>query len=347
MSTSSWSAAKTAGAARILELIQLRLISEAIYIVAALGVADMLAERPRTIPELAEATRADAPSLRRIIRALREFGLFGEEADGRITLTPTGELLRSDVEGSLHPAALFFGGERAARVVGRFQRCVEEGKSIAEILFGGSWIQWMQCDPRQMQLFNAMMTSYSTLQLAGVLEVYDFAQANIIVDVGGGHGKILSEILKRCPGTRGVLFDMPHAAAGGLETISRAGLAERCEVVSGDFFVSVPAGADAYLLSRVIHDWDDERSVALLKTIRAAIDPKGKLIVLETLLRPGADSAYPVLSDLNMLIRTGGRERTEEEYRSLYRAAGFDLTRTVIAQSPFGTALLEGVPSVR
>jgi hypothetical protein len=343
--TVAWSAAKTAGAARILELIHLRLISESIYVVAALGVADALADQPRTIAELAETTGAHEPSLARMLRALREFGLFSETADGRIGLTGTGELLRRDVEGSLHAAALFFGGERAARHVGRLQRCVQEGKSMADLVFGGSWTEWIQCDPEQTQLFNAMMTSYSTLQLAGVLEAYDFSRAGTIVDVGGGHGKILSEILKRCAETRGVLFDMPHAYDGGCETMAREGLGARCIIVSGDFFVSVPAGADTYLLSRVIHDWDDVRSIALLKVIRRAIAPGGRVVLLETLLRPDSANAYPVLSDLNMMIQTGGRERSEAEYRALCRAAGFEVTRTVATQSPIGIAVIEAVPT--
>jgi hypothetical protein len=343
--TSSPSGADAALSARVLELIHLRLISEAIYVVAALGVPDELAGGAKTIEELARAVEADAMSLGRLIRALREFGLFRESADGRIALAPAGELLRKDAEGSLHAAALFFGGERSARFLGRFQRCVQEGKSIADLLFGGGWAEWIQCDPGETQLFNAMMTSYSALQTAGVLEAYDFSGSAIVVDVGGGHGKLLSEILSRCPRTRGVLFDMPHALEGGRRTMESAGLSERCEVVSGDFFVEVPAGADAYLLSRVIHDWDDERSVRLLSVVREAIAPGGKLIVLETLLTPDSKIRYPVLSDLNMLIRTGGRERTEAEYRALYRAAGFELTRTVSTRSPFGTAVLEGTPA--
>ena|ERR1700678_4253718 len=142
----------------------------------------------------------------------------------------------------------------------------------------------------------------------------------------------------------GVLFDMPHAFDGGKNAIAQAGLADRCEVLSGDFFVSVPARADAYILSRVIHDWNDPKTVAILKVIRRAIVPEGKLILLETLVRPDGDSNYPVLSDLNMLLMTGGCERTEEEYRALYRAAGFELTKAVATRSPTGTSVIEGRP---
>jgi hypothetical protein len=177
-----------------------------------------------------------------------------------------------------------------------------------------------------------------------VLEAYNFSQAPTIVDVGGGHGKIISEILKRNPEMRGFLFDLPHAFEGGKRAIAQAGLADRCDVVSGDFFVSVPAGADAYLLSRVIHDWDDEKATAILKVVRQAIAPGGRLILLETMLKADQSKVYPVLSDLNMMLRTGGCERTEAEYRALYRSAGFDLTRSVATMSPTGTTVIEGRP---
>jgi hypothetical protein len=189
------------------------------------------------------------------------------------------------------------------------------------------------------------MTSYSRLHTAGLLEAYDFSEISTLVDVGGGHGLILSEILRGNPRLKGVLFDLPHANEGGRNTMSSAGLTDRCEVVSGNFFVSVPQGADGYLLSRVIHDWTDPQSVAILKTVRAAIAPRGKLILLETMIQPGGDRLYPLLSDLNMLLLTGGCERTEQEYRNIYRASGFELTRTVTTKSATGTTVIEGRPA--
>jgi hypothetical protein len=222
--------------------------------------------------------------------------------------------------------------------------CVKTGESVGRKLAGSNWIGWLQSDSEVTGLFNAMMTTFSTLHLTGVLEAYNFSQAPTIVDVGGGHGKIISEILKRNPEMRGFLFDLPHAFEGGKRAIAQAGLADRCDVVSGDFFVSVPAGADAYLLSRVIHDWDDEKATAILKVVRQAIAPGGRLILLETMLKADQSKVYPVLSDLNMMLRTGGCERTEAEYRALYRSAGFDLTRSVATMSPTGTTVIEGRP---
>jgi hypothetical protein len=336
---------KPEAAAQLLELIQMRLISEAIHVVAALGVADLLSAGPKSAEELGEATGACGPSLRRVMRALTSFGIFSQDSAGRFALAPLGEFLKRDVPGSLHGAALFFGGETGTSSVRLFLECVKTGESATHKLAGGKGIfEWLQSDPERTKLFNAVMTSFSALHITGLLEAYDFSPAKTIVDVGGGHGKILSEILKGNAGLHGVLFDLPHAFNGGKNTIAQAGLTDRCEVISGDFFVSVPAGADLYLLSRVIHDWDDEKSVAILNVVRGAIAPHGRLVLLENMLRPSASTVYPALSDLNMLLLTGGCERTEEEYCALCRAAGFELTRTAATRSPTGTTVIEGRP---
>ena len=337
-------ATQAEAATRLLELIQIRLISESIHVAAALGGADLLTDEPKTVEQVAEATGVSASSLRRVMRALASFSVFSEDSANRFSLAPMGELLRRDLAGSLNAPALFFGGETGASTLRLFLECIKTGESATEKLSGGNWIDWLQSDPNRTKLFNDVMTAFSTLHFTGVLEAYDFSQATKIVDVGGGHGKIISEILKRNPGVHGMLFDMPHAFEGGQGTVALAGLVDRCEVVSGDFFISVPAGADVYLLSRVIHDWDDEKAVAILKVVRGAIAPHGRLVLLETMLRPTERILYPVLSDLNMLLLTGGCERTEAEYRALYRAAGFELTKTVLTKSPTGTTVIEGRP---
>jgi O-methyltransferase domain len=161
-----------------------------------------------------------------------------------------GEFLKPDVAGSLHAAALFFGGEDGSSAVRLFLECVKTGEIVAQRLSGLSAFDWLLSDSERTKLFNAVMTAFATLHFTGVLEAYDFSKATKIVDVGGGHGNMICEILKSNPGMRGVLFDLPHAFQGGQRTVAQAGMVDRCEVVSGDFFVSVPAGADLYLLSR-------------------------------------------------------------------------------------------------
>jgi hypothetical protein len=347
-SSARLSATKPEAAARLLELIQMRLISQAIQVVAALDVADLLADGPKSIEDLAEATKVRPQYLLRVMRALASFDVFSQDSAGRFALAPLGEFLKRDVPGSLHPAAMLFGGELGTNVVHLMLDCVRTGDNAIQKRAGGKPIfEWLQENPELAKRFNSTMTAFATLHLTGVLEAYDFSKIKKLVDVGGGHGRNLAEILKRNPGMQGILYDMPHAFDGGKKTVAECGLGDRCEVISGDFFVSVPAGADAYLVSRVIHDWDDEKSVAILKAIRKAIARGGRLLLLETMVRPAEpDSAvYSVLSDLNMLVLTGGCERTEAEYRALYRAAGFELTKAVATISPTGTTVIEGKPA--
>jgi hypothetical protein len=343
--TGRLSTTRPEAAAHLLELIQMRLISEAIHVAAELGIADLLADGPKSAEELGRAAGADADSLRRVIRALTYFGVFAHDSGDRFALGPLGEILKRDATGSLHGAALFFGGETGMSTLRLFLDCVKTGETAMQKMAGGKRIfEYLASDPQRVHLFNGVMTSFAVLHMIGLLEAYDFSYAKKIVDVGGGHGKNLLEILKHNPRAHGVLFDLPHAFEGGKNAIAEARLADRCEIVSGDFFVSVPAGGDAYLLSRVIHDWNDEKTVAILKVVRKSIAPHGKLVLLETMLRPDSTTVYPALSDLNMFLLTGGCERTEDEYRSLYRSAGFELTRTVATKSPTGTTVIEGLP---
>jgi hypothetical protein len=343
MTQTTLSQAHDRSATRLLELIQMRLVSEAIHVVASLGIPDLLGAGPMTPEELAKVTGANPQHLGRVMRALLTFGVFSKHSIDRFALTDMGQHLRRDADGSLHPAAMLFGGADGARMLELFLQCVNTGESASQIRFGG-WTNWIQSDPEVLRHFNAMMTAFSKIHLSGVFEAYDFSYSSKFVDIGGGHGRILTQILQRNPRMQGVLFDLPHALQGARETIARTGLTDRCEIISGDFFVSVPAGGDTYLLSRVIHDWNDEQSVRILKVVRKAIVPSGRLILLEAMLRPSADSIYPTLSDLNMLVRTGGCERTEGEYSALYQAAGFELTQTVATTAPTGTTVIVGKP---
>ncbi len=239
--------AQPGSAARLLELIHMRLISESIYVVASLGIADLLNSEPRTAEALAEFTGVNALSLGRVMRALVSFGVFAVDSAGRFALTPMGHYLKRNADVSLHSAALLFGGKDSARMIELFLECVTTGKSAAQMRFG-KWTNWIESDPELLATFNATMTAFSKLHLTGVFDAYDFSNGSKLVDIGGGHGRIIAEILKRNPTMHGVLFDLPHALEGGRKTIAEAGLTDRCEVISGDFFVSVPSGADTYLL---------------------------------------------------------------------------------------------------
>lgn len=337
---------KSTPAGKLLEMIATRLIPEALHAVAVLGIADSLADGPKNSMQLAQQSGTHAASLYRVLRALAGAGVFAEDKAGRFRLTPLGQPLRSGVADSVHDAAIMYGGERTGRFDGLLVECLRSGKTAVELAFGAQgFFEQYQKDPALAAIFNAAMTALSNAHYSGVVEAYNFNSIRKLVDIGGGHGRLISMILKAYPKMRGVLYDLPHASEGGRKGIGEAGLIDRCEVVSGDFFQSVPEGGDAYILSRVIHDWDDDEAVAILKVVRKAMQPRSRLLLFETLVRADNRPAYPLLSDLNMLVLTGGKERSEEEYRAIYRAAGFKLSRVVDTPSPTGMTIIEGKPA--
>lgn len=329
-------------AGKLLEMIAMRHIPQALHVVAVLGIADLVADAPKSGDELAQITGSHGRTLYRVLRTLAAAGVFAEDKMGRFRLTPLGQPLRSAVADSVRAASIFLSGE--SELEGRLVDCVRSGKTAIELAGNTNWIEYYRQEPKRAAVFNAAMTALSNAHYAGVVAAYDFKSIRKIVDVGGGHGRLLSLILTAYPKMRGVLFDLPHAFEGGQGTIAEAGLSNRCEVVSGDFFRSVPSDGDAYILSRVIHDWDDEKAVAVLKVVRDALPAKGRLLLFETMIRSDNRLSYPLLSDLNMVIRTGGCERTEAEYRALYKAAGFKLSRCVETPSPTGMTIIEGKP---
>jgi hypothetical protein len=316
-------------------------VPQALHVVAVLGIADLLAGGPKSSDELAQATGSHPRTLNRVLRTLVAAGVFAQDPAGRFRLTALGQPLRSDVADSVRAASIFLSGE--SELEGLLVDCVRSGKTAIELASGTTnWIDYYRQEPTRAAVFNRAMTALSNAHYAGVVEAYDFQPIRKLVDVGGGHGRLLSMILTAYPKMRGVLFDLPHALEGGQRTIAEAGLSHRCEVVSGDFFRSVPAGADAYILSRVIHDWADDKAVAILKVVRRALPAKGRLLLFETMIRADNRLSYPLLSDLNMVIRTGGCERSEEEYRAIYKTAGFKLTKAIATPSPTGMTIIEG-----
>ena len=332
---------KLSSASKLLEMIAMRHVPQALHVVAVLGIADLVADAPKSSDELAQTTGSHGRTLYRVLRTLAAAGVFAEDKMGRFRLTPLGQPLRSDVANSVRAASIFLSGE--SELEGRLLDCVRSGKTAIELASGNTWVEYYR-EPTRAAVFNAAMTALSNAHYAGVVGAYDFKSIRKIVDVGGGHGRLLSMILTAYPKVHGVLFDLPHAFEGGKRAMADARLSNRCEVVSGDFFRSVPSGGDAYILSRVIHDWDDEKAVAILKVVRDALPAKGRLLLFETMIRSDNRLSYPLLSDLNMVIRTGGCERTEAEYRALYKAAGFKLSRCIETPSPTGMTIIEGKP---
>jgi O-methyltransferase domain/IclR helix-turn-helix domain len=317
-----------AAAARMYELTTGAWVSQAIYVAAGIGVADRLAAGPRPVTEIAEETGTHAPTLYRLLRALADIGVFAELDGRRFALTGLGELLRGDVPGSMRSWAMMLGRPFHLRVWADLAESLRSGEPAFERVHGQSGFEYLRDHPEDGQVLNEAMTAASAQFIAPVVDSYDFGVFKTVVDVGGGQGALLAAVLAANPGVHGVLFDQPHVISGAGRPLEDAGVADRCERVGGDFFDSVPTG-DAYLLSNVLHDWDDERCAAILASVREAMNDDGRVLLGEAVL-PDAVAPHPAKwIDLEMLVMGGGRQRTEREYRELFHEAGLRLTRVI------------------
>ncbi|MBA2446401.1 MAG: methyltransferase [Chloroflexi bacterium] len=317
-------------------------VAQAISVVAKLGTADALADGPKGVDELAVAANAHAPALYRILRALASVGIFAEEEDGRFCLTPLAEPLRSDAPGSVRSFAIMLGEEWSWRPWGQLLQSVTTGQPAFEHTYGTGIFAYLADRPDAGAIFDAAMTSRSGPDADAVTAAYDFSAFRTVVDVGGGRGALLAAILRTNPDVRGILFDQAHVIPGARQYLDAAGLGQRCELVAGDFFASVVAGGDTYVLKWIVHDWDDERALRILERCHRAMPATGRLLLVETVIPPGNDPSSGKLADLAMLVWTGGQERTEAEYRALLAAAGFELTKVVPTRSSL--SVVEAVP---
>jgi len=316
-------------------------VSQALYVAAKLGVADLLADGPRPVEDLAAATKTDATSLRRVLRALASVSVFTEACPGTFALTPLAALLRTGTPDSMRSLAIMY-VEEQYRAWGDLLHSVQTGKTAFEHQFGTSYFAYLAQHREADRVFNEAMTGWTAQLVGAVVDAYDFSPFRTIMDVGGSYGTLLAAVLRSNPAARGILFDQPHVAASAGEHLAVAGVAERCKTVGGDFFVEIPAGADAYMLAQILHDWDDERSVAILQQCRRAMPAHGKLLVIELVLPPDEEPFFGKWLDLHMLVLLGARERTAVEYGALFHAAGFELARVVA--TPAGASVVEAVP---
>lgn len=316
------------------------MVSQAIHVAAKLSIFDRLRDGPRTAVELAEATQCHALALRRLLRLLTTVELLVEDEQGRFSVTPMGDLLRGDHPQSARAYAMMYGEPFIWRAWGDLFGAVQTGAPAFDRVHGESFFDHLAHHPADAAVFNAGMTSSSSLDQAAILNAYDFSGFVRIVDVAGGHGALLQGILERCPNASGVLCDLPAVLAGA-HAIEGSSVAPRCELVGMDMFRSVPANGDAYVLKRVVHDWSDAEAISILRNCRSAIAPTGRLLLIETVVKPPNQPDPAKCMDVNMLVLLTGRERTEDEFRELYASAGFRLTRIV----PAGRiSIIEGVP---
>ncbi|HEV2066954.1 MAG TPA: methyltransferase [Thermomicrobiales bacterium] len=315
-----------------------------LHVAAELGLADLLADGPRTSADLAHRTGAHTDALHRVLRALADLGVFTEREDGRFMLTPLGECLRTDHPQSLRTAARVWGHESHTRPWTDLLRTVTTGEPAFERLFGTDFFSHLATQPQLADRFNEDLAHALASRNAPIVASYNFEGFDLIVDVGGGLGGLLFEILAATTHPQGIVFDLPHCEATVTRAIADAGLTERCRFEGGDFFTAVSAGAKAYLLRHVLNDWDDAHALAILASCRRAVVPTGRLLVIGWL--PPEGEAWPasvVRADVNMLAVTGGRARPAEEYNRLLAKTGWRLAR-VIPTDESSYSLLEAVP---
>lgn len=322
-------------AQQVLQIATGYMASSALYAAVTLNIADQLASGPRTAAQLAAASNVNGDALYRVLRLLASLGVFDEVAPKTFALTPAADLLRSDVPGSLRGMAVFLPDPFHYRIYANVMDSVKTGKPASETTLGMPMFEYLEKDPAYSEVFNDAMTALSAPVARAALEVYDFSGIGTLVDVAGGHGEILISILTVCPTIRGIVCDVAHVVDGARPRITAAGLSDRMQAVACDFFASVPAGGDGYIMKHIIHDWDDERAVVILRNIATAMGAtKGRVILLEAVLAAGSAPDFGKFIDMEMLLCPGGRERTADEFRALFARAGFTLTKIVPTKSP-------------
>jgi len=299
--------------------------AQAIHAAAKLRLPDLLANGPKSAGQLAQESGAHPAALQALLRALSTLDMFAPTSDGRFCNTPLTEALRTDQPHSQRDSALFLPAQFFWRPLGELYESVRTGTPAFERVFGRRFFEYLSAHLEDAAVFNRVMTQGVAWTSPALLAAYDFSRFDLLVDVGGGEGALLRDILTATPKLRGVLFDLPQTVAGASEVVT-GDVAARCQIVGGDFFDSVPAGADVYLMKAIIHDWPDDDAAKILRNIRRAMRSDGTLLLVE---RTADSEAYPAgLMELLMLV-VGGLERTEAEFRSLLAATGFSLTRTI------------------
>src|SRR5712692_5663190 len=333
---------------RLLTLVRGYRISQAVYGATRLGIPDLFADGPREIDELAHATGSHPPSLRRVLVALAGAGVLEKVGPQGFALTPVGVSLRTGVPGSLRASVLMLLDEKNWKPWGHLLHTVRTGETAFNHAHGMGLFDYLVENPEASSAFNAGMAGNSPAHARLVAETYDFSEMSVVVDVGGGRGRLLATILEQYPRLRGILFDQPHVIEDARETLDAAGVVDRCELVGGSFFDAVPAGGDVYVLRNIIHDWEDDQAVAILTSCRRAMAAGARLLLVERYVATDPHEAFPVLqSDLEMLVIVGGLERTTDEYATLLARSGLRLVQTISLGSvpdAMGHQLIEAQP---
>lgn len=326
---------------KVMDMVTGYWVSQAIYASTKLGVPDLLKDGPRSSDDIANQVGANHTAMYRLLRALASVGLFEALAGQQFRLTSLGGYLCAE-----HPLSLraysVMGGDLQYETWSDVLYSIKTGKCAYDHRTGSTFFEDLGKNPKAAETFSDAMTSFLESTPQSVVEAYDFSEIKEVVDLGGAHGTLLSAILRAYPQMKGVLFDLPHVVEAARPHVSAANVTSRCKLVAGSFFESIPAGADAYILSTILHDWDDEHAVAILKQCRKAIAPTARLLVVEMVIEDGNDPFFGKWLDLHVLVMHGGRDRTEAEYRQLFETSGFQLRRTIRTNSL--RSILEAVP---
>ncbi|MFC1888241.1 methyltransferase [Thermodesulfobacteriota bacterium] len=315
-----------------------RWISKPIYVAAELCIADLLAEGPKSIEELAQASQSHAPSLYRMMRALASVGIFIETEAKRFELTPMAEYLKT---GAMRSIALMFNSDWSDKAWGYFLDSVKTGSTAFEKAHGMPVSDWLENNPQAAEVFNEANAIKAGSSHRLIVDAYDFSGINTLTDVGGGLGILMVEILLENPFMEGIVADLPSVIRGTAEVIQARGIEDRCQAVECDFFKEIPSGSDAYLMSNILHDWPDEQCRVILTNCHRAMQVESKLLVVEMVISPGNEPSIGKLLDLEMLVITGGRERTEEEFENLFLSSGFKLSRIISTKESI--CIIEGI----
>lgn len=315
------------------------ILSGALAAVTELGVADRLAQGPKSPSLLAEELKVDASSLYRALRLLASAGVFTEDTEGRFGLTPAAELLQSQVPGSLRDAVLMLTQKIFWAPAGELTETIRTGETPFARIFGKPFFDYLASDAAAGATFHRGMSSLSDMENGPIARSYDFSPFHKVVDIGGGHGGFLVEVLQSAPKLRGVLFDHSHVLSES--RIAKAGLSQSCEHATGDFFQAVPSGADVYVLKRILHDWNDEDCVRILRNCRSAMAQGGRVLVIDTVIPPGNAPHGGKVLDVMMMASLPGRERTEADFRKLFAQAGLQLSR--IIPTPTAMSITEAI----
>lgn len=329
--------------AQMLQIITNFWTSRAVYVIAKLGIPDLLKSGPKSAEELAESTGTHAPSLYRLLRALASAGMLASQKDRRFGLTPLSELLVTDAPGSMRWFVVSELGQEHYPAWGNLMHSVKTGEIAFDNHFGVDIWKYFQRNPEDAAVFNDSMSGMTAVVNEQITSLYDFSRFHKIVDVGGGHGGLITSILKANPQAFGVLFDAEQVISGARPKIEAAGLGDRCATIAGDFFKSVPAGGDAYIMKWIIHDWDDERAIRILRNCRNQMPQNGRVIVFDCVVPEGDEPDFSKFFDLNMMVMTGGKERTAKEFEQLLAAAGFRFLRVIPTDTP--TSMVEAAPA--